>query len=248
MEPTQDFRRLLQQEFLRRQKVNASYSIRAYARFLGINHASLSHLLSGKRAFSSKSIRRLGLRLGLTPKKIDQLSASQKKARPETPFNLMTEEVFLSLQDWYHDAILELVKVEGFQAEAKWIANRLGISVVEAQAAFERLKKLGFLKHKEDGSWEGSWADNSTQLNEVTTSAALRNYQKSLLEKSTEALETVPIEERFQSSLVVAIDPEDLSQIREMVKDFRRELNRFASRPKTKPKAVYAMLFSGFEL
>ena len=54
------FRQRLQEELAARCARNARYSLRAFATFLGIDHASLSQLMRGKRAMSEPSMQRLG--------------------------------------------------------------------------------------------------------------------------------------------------------------------------------------------
>ncbi|HWW62311.1 MAG TPA: helix-turn-helix domain-containing protein, partial [Thermoanaerobaculia bacterium] len=57
------FREILQAEFDRRAARNARYSLRAFARSLGIAHTTLSRFLSGRRRLTSRAIRRIGVAL-----------------------------------------------------------------------------------------------------------------------------------------------------------------------------------------
>jgi uncharacterized protein (TIGR02147 family) len=59
------------------------------------------------------------------------------------------------------------------------------------------------------------------------TSHALRELQKSYLEKSQYALANVPIDRRSHSSITVAADSAKIDAARRMITDFRRALARF---------------------
>jgi len=247
------FREFLAETFLKKQKINSNYSIRSFSRFLKIHHATLSPLLSGKRPFTPKTIQKLGDRLGLSQQEIRTYCLKETEnilsLVPQTAaidYHLMNEENIQILQEWYHDAIIELTKATSFKPDLFWISRKLAISIVETREAVDRLFRLGYLKKDADGNWFSSWANCSTLPNEVNTSKALREYQKTLLVKSQLALELLPIEERLNSSLMVSIDPNDLGDVRELVKKFRRELNQYLTRDAANPERVYAFCFAGF--
>ncbi|MEQ1665026.1 MAG: DUF4423 domain-containing protein, partial [Bdellovibrionales bacterium] len=220
----------------------------------------------GKRKLTPKSINKLGIRLGLNSSQLKSYYSNIKNSHSgelhttssdapasvvpevEPTFHLLDEDAFLAVQDWYHDAILELVKTKNFKSDFNWVANKLSLPVVQIRDAVERLQKLNLLKIHKNGRWENEWADNTTQLTELNTSTALREYQKILLEKSLAALLLLPIEERMNSSLMVAINSADLPKIRELVKKFRRDLNKFVSKDEATLNKVYAFMISGFPI
>ncbi|MFL5330880.1 MAG: helix-turn-helix domain-containing protein [Gemmataceae bacterium] len=55
----------MQAELARQCARSAQYSLRAFARFLELDHSTLSQLLRGKRRFTARTIRRCGVKLGL---------------------------------------------------------------------------------------------------------------------------------------------------------------------------------------
>src|SRR5690242_4562906 len=67
-----EFRSLLQQELIERCRKNPSYSLRSFARALGVQAPTLSHLLRGKRPLTPKQIRKLGQALALSPGDIER--------------------------------------------------------------------------------------------------------------------------------------------------------------------------------
>src|SRR5665213_4629223 len=108
----EEFRHQLQREFMRRTAQNPAYSLRAFAKQLKINHATLSTLLAGRRKITPATVERLGKALGLGP------SALQKFGQ-EKEYVQIQEDIFASLSNWYFDAILELTRIKGFRFDAK---------------------------------------------------------------------------------------------------------------------------------
>src|SRR4051812_48629814 len=62
-----EFRQLLQEELLRRCRVNPKYSLRGFARLLDVSPTYLSLILNGKRPIPVKLRTEIAERLGLKP-------------------------------------------------------------------------------------------------------------------------------------------------------------------------------------
>src|ERR1700687_2054339 len=59
------FRSVLQREWERRRARNPRYSLRAFGRLLGTDHATLSQILRGRRALTGRTVQRFATRIGL---------------------------------------------------------------------------------------------------------------------------------------------------------------------------------------
>lgn len=233
-----DFRLYLQQELIRRSKANPKYSLRAFARFLGIQSDFLSKILLAQRSVTTRTVERLGPKLGLTPLEIQQYCSRipprsngkkmlVKKDVPVTDFHTLIFDHYQFIADWYHYAILELTAVKAFDPSPRWIAKVLGISVNEVNAAIERLKRLDFIEVDESGKWKILDGSNRTTIGTELTAAALRKMQKQILEKAIVALDDTPIERRDQTSMTMAVDSSLLPEAKERITKFRRELCSF---------------------
>ena len=66
------FRQMLQEELAKRCARNPRYSLRAFARYLALDHSTLSQLLRGRRRFTARTVERIGKRLALSPEVITQ--------------------------------------------------------------------------------------------------------------------------------------------------------------------------------
>lgn len=150
------FRACLQEELARRCARNARYSLRAFANFLQIDHATLSQLLRGKRAMSAATVRRLGARIGLSAAAIDGYVARAGSV-PESAQRQRSElaaEAVRVVGAWYPAAILELMRLRDFRPDARWIARMLSIDVDEVQLALQQLTRLGFLRMTAADRWD----------------------------------------------------------------------------------------------
>jgi uncharacterized protein (TIGR02147 family) len=241
---TELYRQCLQTEFANRCERNPRYSSRAFARALGISQGALSEILSGKRVPSYPTAQRLSQALDFSPDRQREfmLSLAQKhstrtlkrtsrkfrdlKSSPAlSPQKELSIALFQVMADWYHVAILELTFVEDFKPTPSWIARRLGISVAEAQLAVARLLELGMLR-EESGKLTKSDEQITTADKHLST-PALRKFQKQVLDRAIQSLESDPVEERSHTAMAMAIDPAKLPAAKKMIQDFNRDLCKF---------------------
>jgi hypothetical protein len=125
--PCVSFRSLLAQEFEQRQGRNRRYSLRAFARALRTDHATLSQILRRKRALTAAGVRRLAAGLGLDAEQTERFCVEIAMSR------LMTQRTF--------------------KPDSRKIARRLGISVDEVNVVLQRLLRLRVLSMNSAKSW-----------------------------------------------------------------------------------------------
>lgn len=241
LKPTHDFRLFLQGELIRRCKDNPSYSLRAFSRFLKTDASYLSKILAGKRKLTVTVIHRLGLQLGLNPAELKGFQNAGGKVLVETSFQQLADDSFQLIADWYHYAILELISVKNFSPTPKWIAQSLGIKVIEATDALERLQRLGMVSFDKTGKLTTT-PKNHTTVGAVYKAEALKKLQKQILTMAIEALDNTPVEERDQSAMTMAIDSRLLPEAKERLKKFRRELNEFLESGSKKDRVYHLSL------
>lgn len=243
----ENFKNLLQQEFLRRVSKNPHYSLRAYAQFLGIHHATLSTLVSGKRKITIATVNALSKKLGLTPEEVNQY-LQRPVSDSERDFYLLQNDVFALISDWYFDAILEMSLVPRITLEAKTIASLLNISVLQASLALEVLERLSLLKLDAKGKYVMTYKNSTNILDPETTSSAQKKYQRAILEKSLDALENIDRRKRDHTSMTMAINGKDLPAAKDLIKKFRHDLNAYMQRHEPSMDEVYQLQISFFPL
>lgn len=162
-----DFRGFLQAELVRRCSSNRSYSLRAFANFLDIDHSSLSQMLRGKRRMTAAIVARFCRRLGLDERCSERYVAAASDRPHEHPATVheaivqVVRDAAALLDELSGFAILELVRLPGFRADSRWIAGVLGIPVDEVNIALHRLLRLGLLEMIDAGAWRDRRGDNA---------------------------------------------------------------------------------------
>lgn len=224
-----EFRRLLQEELVRRVGKNARYSLRAYAQSLNTDFSTLAKLLRGERPLGTKTINRLGTELGLSPQEIDGFLAKGKskgalaQAR-STTYRVLSSDQHHIAKDWYHDAILELMLTKSFEGRIPWISRALGISVAETRLAVERLQRAGLLHIDEHNKWHDTSGGFTTILGEPELASVGKARQKQVLQKALDALDDIPVSMRDQTSVTVAVSKSRMDEVKKRIQAFRREL------------------------
>ena len=231
---TEYFRDCLKRELASRLARNPRYSMRAFALALEVPVSTLSRALAGKRSLSPAVAHRIAEGLCLSPRErglfFESLSvkvaSSTAPAFPGDPsVTALDEESFQSVADWQHYAILEMTYLRKFRADPVWIAQRLGISTLEAGLAIERLQRVGLLEvvgKKWRKTQRTIWANRGG----ASTNAALRRYQQQCLKKAVEAVDELPFERRTSSAMTMPIDPAKLPLARRLIEEFSVELCR----------------------
>lgn len=238
----------LKNELARRASKNFRYSLRAFARDLGVSPSYLSMVIKKQRVLSPKAAMQLSRKLGLKSSERLQFvqssllpASSQKKTR-QLPGGRARSAVtiemdrFEALADWYHMAILELTRLKGFRNNPKWIARKLGVSAQEASAAVERLLRVGLLEIDES-SGKLSMGCQWVSVYPKKSSLAVRSYHRQVLALAAASLDRSPIELREFGSMVIAIDPKQIASAKKKIISFRQRLSEQMS--KGNPSELY---------
>jgi uncharacterized protein (TIGR02147 family) len=148
--------------------------------------------------------------------------------------------------NWYLPAIRELVAREDFSEDPKWIARVLHPKITSAQAkkAIETLLELGLVERARGRLRQ------SKPL--VTTGSGplgphVVNYHRAMLQAAAEALDTVARDEREISSLTLCVSEEVMKDLKERIREFRREILQIAEL-EGKPERVVQINFQLFPL
>lgn len=104
-------RSILQSELARRKKVNRSYSLRAFARSVEVEHSTLSQLLRGKRAMTWKSIQTIASTMRWTGSSVLNAAGEGKKfdsRRISRRLGVSVDDVNMALTDLCLFGLIEL--------------------------------------------------------------------------------------------------------------------------------------------
>ena len=241
-----DFKTYLQEELVLRCRRNSAYSLRSFAKSLGVSPSFLSKVLNGQRRVTDRVFQRITTNLNLDSAMISSFQESSS-THVELNLNNLQLEYFKIISDWYHYALIELTNLEGFKNSPEWIASKLGITVNQAKSAIERLLHLELLE-LQDGTLKPTSGGNTTTKNEFTD-LAFKKMQNDLLQKAIDSLWTEDLEKRDHTSICMAINPDDVAEVKKRLKKMRREICQYLERSQNKkPTQVYNLSLSFFAL
>lgn len=240
----QEIRRLLQVELSARRSRNPQYSLRAFARDLGIGLGSISEVMTGKRGLSPKNLMKVLQNLQLTPEqKNNLLNENKAKPTPQDEHQLLLEDQFKLIADWYYIAILNLAKLKTNKASTAWICNRLNIEPHMATEALERLQRLGLLKIEKNKLIRTS---NPLTTSRDLPSTAIRKHHSQNLILAEKALHNVPVDLREVGSVTMPVNLKNLTKVKELLLKTRKKVADLLE--DTQATEVYTLSFQLFPL
>lgn len=222
---------LLQREFERRQERNPKYSLRAFARSLRIDAATLSQILKGKRALSLEKAKELleCLDLADTERNAILLALLHNEHLPVVEEQDLTYLDHIQdelLGSWLCYAILSLFETSDFVSDPGWVARRLGAPAPEVARVLDLLEEIGLIDRQAD-----PWVFRNVSLStrRGTGGAAILKVHEDCIRMSIDAMRTVPTELRDISGMTLAIPRSKLPEAARRIQEFRRSLARFLS-------------------
>lgn len=211
-------------------KKNPQFSLRAFARLVDVSPAVLSRILSGKRKLTFNLAVRIADALVLGPIERDTLysffmGAASEKSDEDRHEKELSIDCFNAMKEWYHYGITQLLCIEAFQEDPKWIAKILSITELEAKLAIDRLLRLEIIDRDENGKLYRTATHLSTSTD--IASAGIRHFQKQILEKSIESLERDDVSERDITSITIAINEDRIPEAKKEIMRFRKRMAEF---------------------
>lgn len=238
-----DYRDLLKDHYEKCKAEVAYFSYRMMADQIGIDASYLFRILQKDYHLPHQHVPRTLEILGLTgrPAEYFQMLISYARARGNRAKqeilekalalrdigrrSLAESEVAL-FRDWWVPAIRCLVEVVDGRSNPVELARRVEPPITEEQArkAVELLLEIGLL---------GKGPGGRLQLRDAHLSAggpekavAVREYQSKILMLARDALGSIPVSERDVSTLTFAVDSNAFMEIREMLRECRRQIQK----------------------
>jgi uncharacterized protein (TIGR02147 family) len=225
---------------------NPGYSLRAFARDLGVSHTYLSLVMNGHKPLSMRKVLLFSKLLELSPDESSSFiragtrdlrnrairnpapraRSAEEQASPILYYELESDRHSV-LEEWYHLPIMDLTQTDGFRNDPKWIARRLGISPEQVKSAVNRLLRLQLLK-EENGTLVKT--TNSLTIHPKESTRVLRAYHQSMIQKAWHALDSdraEDIEARNITAVTMPVDPARIEEAKKRISKFRRQLWKF---------------------
>lgn len=261
-----DWVEFLHCELRERAQKNPRYSLRAFARDLGLSPSRLSELMRKQGNLSEVSAQAILRALSAEPSKAQhfallyqsQLAKSElERAQAERQLQelahfqkaraLLLEE-FAQMSEWYNLALWNYLLLPGRHLATELYRQFPDVEPRQIEQSLLLLRRLDLI----EGDGERGYYAKQEMLTAFYQmgSFAVRNYHRSMLEKAQGCLHGQATEERFFLSSIFLIDqsqlPELQLRLQKVLKDLSLDLKKQQQdRP---PNAVYAIGMQAFRL
>lgn len=233
---------LLSRELKKRKQKNPSYSLRAFARDLGVGKTTISDVINGDRRLSIQNIELIAKSLKLSNEIVSTLK-SELPYKKNTDRDIIEDNDLILIEDWYYLAILNIAKLSATECSGEWIGKRLGLPVEVATLALDFLIERGYIENV-DGKLSRK-AKLFTTTNDIP-SASIVEHHKQTLEIAGNALDDVPVALRDFTTVTYAIDPLQIPEVKDLILNFHRRLGKVLERDVT--QEVYRLNIQFFPL
>lgn len=224
----------IEEEFQTRIKKNPAYSLRAFARAMGLNHSVVSRMLKQKRSLPRSKGEYLAEKLNLSPIEKRQFLLSARLGQPnlksladlpdtQISSQILEEELhYRIISEWEYFAVFELLETPDKFRSSVAIAKRLGISKKRAEFVVGELLSAKLIAKK-----NGRLVKSVDTLESTIDlpSSALRLAHRELLRLGIEKIEQYPLDERYYSTMTATIDPSRLKDLRTLYREFIKKVS-----------------------
>jgi uncharacterized protein (TIGR02147 family) len=259
-----DVRDYLLASLAKKKAQNPSYSIRAWARQLGLKtQALLVNVLAGDRKLSVEFGNLIAMNLGLNGRELEyfkalvlsnlaqdqdtktMLEARLSELRPDQFRTNMSLSNFKIISEWFHFTILEQFSLREPSSSLEELETKLRGKVTKSEISqsIRLLTNLGYLVESDDKLRRS--AENVVVRGEVP-SLAIRKHHLGMLDLAKSALEEQSIHEREFRSTKLCIREEDYEKAKGFIKDFHEKMQKLSVRGEA--KHVYAFNSQLFKL
>ena len=250
---TSNFRDILIHELQSRMQRNPAYSMRSFARDLGLASSGLSRVLNGQQGLSLLKAKHISRKIDLSELESDlfcamveseysrsekqRALANQRLQNQKTEATELSLDFFKAISDWHYFALLALTEVSDFESDERWIADRMGISTEVVREAIARLIKIELLEYSDAGILQKTNALVTTPTG--VPSRAIKSHHQQILKKAEAALFEQDVSEREFAGISLAMDQDDLSWAKSEMQKFRRELAERLAKRKSKNRLYH---------
>lgn len=235
----------LKAEYEKCSSARPKYSIRHFAKQVGMEASTLSKYFRNKRKVSQKSFQYLIKNLGLNQ---DEIALKEETfIRENDGVHLLDKKFEKILGNWFYFAILECLHLDRAEPDIRWLAKTLGLDVETVRQAVQNLKELGALKEE-----DGKWLDNLTNISFITSEdmdiELGRQFQRQLIKLSEVSIEKNTQKSKSHTGVMVAADSALVPQAKEMIRNFRRDLMQFLEQNSKNKDTVLNLQINFFSL
>lgn len=238
-----DYRELLRSFYEGRKEQMPLYSYRMMGAKLGLDSSQLFRILQKDQHLPSRCVPLAKDLLGLVGRSGDYFEILIAAARTRTPQKRkelfdkalalrdvqrrdLTQNELRFLSQWWIPATRAFLEVTEGKADPAFIAKHLvpQITIEQATEALTVLKELGLVKKIASGRLV--LAENHLTVSGPEKSQAVRLFQKQAMQLGANSLDEIAADLRDVSTLTMAVDVDCFNELKEMMREFRRQLQK----------------------
>lgn len=216
---------MLHGRFAEIQGKNPHYSVRAFSKKIGVAPGTLSLVMLGKRKVSRKLALKIADGLMLDPQErseiLEKFAPKATRSQASQDFLKLTADQFMVAGEWHYFALLNLIQTKGFQSDATWIAERLGLATKKIEDAIDRLKRVGMLTVDENGNFKREQTKYRTE--DDIANISLRKSHHETLDLAHESLDRESVSQRDFTWTTFALDLEKMQEAKILIRKFQDE-------------------------
>lgn len=259
-----DYRDFLKDYYDRRKAEMPLYSYRMMGDKLGLDSSYLYRVLSKKQHLPAHALQAAKGLLDLSGRQAEYFdllysaAVTKDKSKKEEFFakalalrdvnrhSLEAAELKM-LENWWIPAVRAYLEMNGGIVNKREIANNICPKITEEQVqiAIDTLLEVGMLKKIASGKLALTETHLTASGPEKRT--AVRNFQRQILALASDAIENVPVEERNISTLTLSVDQACFDDLGEMLKEFRRLVQKRVDEAK-RPDRVMQLSLAFFPI
>lgn len=235
----EDYLRILQNEFHQRQQKNKKYSLRAFAKFLGVSHALLSLVFLKKKGLSLKMADKISTKLALSHlernifvssvEKCFSRSAKKKtkagqvlnELQKQKQFKSLTQDTVRQIDHWAYIAVFEAIYCKKAQTtkELCFFLDQKPSMIMKVVTYLQEISAIS----EEDGRF--SALSSSLQTSNDIPAKALVNYHISMAQKAISSIQQQPVHMREFQNAMLTVNYESMGEAKKMIRNFIHEFN-----------------------
>lgn len=219
---------LLKAELQQIQKTSPKYSMRSFAKKLGVSQTELSEVINRKRKPSSRLI--LSFFKICSKTQAEYLGrmfslerAGLKLRKKDKHLYKLEEQQFKMMAEWEHFAILSLFQTVDFNSDPAWIAKRIGSTKAKVE---EYLKTLQYLRLiKTDVYGDLSLVNEGIKTSDEIASFAVREAHMKDLDLIKSVMQSpIELEQRDLTSCTYAVNMKNIKKFKKLVRNFQDQV------------------------
>ncbi|HEX2958345.1 MAG TPA: TIGR02147 family protein [Chitinispirillaceae bacterium] len=260
-----DYRIYLSDYYHYKKKTSGFFSYRQFCIKAGLKSPSIyREVVSGKRNLTPSTIASFIKGVGFSERDgkffenlvfFNQAKSEESKKkylailrglRYRKPQKLIPVHLYEYYEKWYHPVIRELAAAFDWNDDFAILGRAVNpaIKTSEARESVELLLRIGFLKKLENGSYVQTSPDITTGAE--VNSLSIRQLNRTYARLGLEAIDRFPPSERDISSIIMGIPKCKLTELKQVIVDFRKRIIELADNESEEIDSFYSLVIELF--